>query len=133
MVLSMPKTAAFTIERHGLLGPLGEAKAGLPDFAQSSDRMRDLYRWMVLTRSFDAKAVSLQRTGRLGTFASSLGQEAVAVAVGFTIIFRYGLFRSPQAIIAITIIMNKILLATIEPHFQFWLDRQDCYPQLAGH
>ena len=34
---------------------------------------------MVLTRRFDAKAIALQRTGRLGTFASSLGQEAVAV------------------------------------------------------
>jgi len=31
---------------------------------------------MVLTRTFDAKAVALQRTGRLGTYASSLGPEA---------------------------------------------------------
>jgi pyruvate dehydrogenase E1 component alpha subunit len=36
---------------------------------------------MVLTRQFDAKAVALQRTGRLGTYASSLGQEAVPVGV----------------------------------------------------
>jgi len=36
---------------------------------------------MVRTRSFDAKAVALQRTGRLGTFASSLGQEAAPVGV----------------------------------------------------
>ena len=41
-----------------------------------------MYRAMVLTRTFDAKAVALQRTGRLGTYASSLGQEAVAVGVG---------------------------------------------------
>jgi pyruvate dehydrogenase E1 component alpha subunit len=34
---------------------------------------------MVLARIFDEKAVALQRTGRLGTFASSLGQEAVSV------------------------------------------------------
>ena len=33
-------------------------------------------------QAFDAKAVSLQRTGRLGTYPSSLGQEAVAVGVG---------------------------------------------------
>jgi pyruvate dehydrogenase E1 component alpha subunit len=37
---------------------------------------------MVLTRVFDTKAIALQRTGRLGTYASSLGQEAVAVGVG---------------------------------------------------
>jgi pyruvate dehydrogenase E1 component alpha subunit len=36
---------------------------------------------MVLTRAFDLKAVSLQRTGRLGTYAVSLGQEAVSVGV----------------------------------------------------
>jgi pyruvate dehydrogenase E1 component alpha subunit len=36
---------------------------------------------MVLTRAFDAKAIALQRTGRLGTYASSLGQEGVAVGL----------------------------------------------------
>ena len=36
---------------------------------------------MYYTRTFDAKAVALQRTGRLGTYASSLGQEAVSVGV----------------------------------------------------
>ena len=53
-----------------------------PDFARDGDTLIGLYRAMVLTRTFDAKAVALQRTGRLGTFASSLGQEAVAVGVG---------------------------------------------------
>ena len=41
-----------------------------------------LYRAMVLTRTFDARAVALQRTGKLGTFASSLGQEAISVGIG---------------------------------------------------
>ena len=40
-----------------------------------------LYTAMVRTRTFDAKAIALQRTGRLGTYASSLGQEAVSVGV----------------------------------------------------
>jgi pyruvate dehydrogenase E1 component alpha subunit len=40
-----------------------------------------LYRAMVLTRAFDAKAVALQRTGKLGTFASSVGQEAIGVGL----------------------------------------------------
>jgi 2-oxoisovalerate dehydrogenase E1 component alpha subunit len=35
----------------------------------------------VQARTFDLRAVSLQRTGRLGTYATSLGQEAVAVGV----------------------------------------------------
>lgn len=41
-----------------------------------------LYRAMVLTRTFDAKAIALQRTGRLGTYPSCMGQEAVAVGAG---------------------------------------------------
>jgi pyruvate dehydrogenase E1 component alpha subunit len=35
----------------------------------------------VLARAFDLKAVSLQRTGRLGTYAVGLGQEAVGVGI----------------------------------------------------
>jgi 2-oxoisovalerate dehydrogenase E1 component alpha subunit len=57
--------------------PLGE----LPAFADD-EALIGMYRAMVLTRTFDAKAVALQRTGRLGTFASSLGQEAVSVGIG---------------------------------------------------
>ncbi len=51
----------------------------LDDFASDPANLIALYRAMVRTRAFDAKAVALQRTGRLGTFASSLGQEAVSV------------------------------------------------------
>lgn len=40
-----------------------------------------MYRAMAMARSFDLKAVSLQRTGRLGTYATSLGQEAVGVGI----------------------------------------------------
>jgi pyruvate dehydrogenase E1 component alpha subunit len=40
-----------------------------------------MYRAMVLSRLFDRKAVALQRTGYLGTFASALGQEAIGVGL----------------------------------------------------
>ena len=39
---------------------------------------------MVLIRQFDKKAVALQRTGQMGTYASSLGQEAISTAIGHT-------------------------------------------------
>lgn len=61
--------------------PAGHVQETLPKFANNADALLDLYRAMVLTRVFDEKAVALQRTGRLGTFASSLGQEAVGVGV----------------------------------------------------
>jgi 2-oxoisovalerate dehydrogenase E1 component alpha subunit len=63
------------------IAPSGEAAAPLPDFARDPAELVKFYRAMVLTRAFDAKAIALQRTGRLGTYASSLGQEAVAVGV----------------------------------------------------
>ena len=50
-------------------------------FAADPAELIRLYRAMVRTRAFDAKAIALQRTGRLGTYASSLGQEAVAVGL----------------------------------------------------
>ena len=57
----------------------GSAVGELPDFARNAEDLVPLYRAMLLTRAFDEKAVALQRTGRLGTYASSLGQEAVGV------------------------------------------------------
>ncbi|MDX1804457.1 MAG: pyruvate dehydrogenase (acetyl-transferring) E1 component subunit alpha [Alcanivorax sp.] len=45
-------------------------------------RLCDGYRTMVLIRQFDKKAINLQRTGQLGTYASCLGGEAIATAAG---------------------------------------------------
>lgn len=63
------------------LAPNGTAAQVLPAFACESATLIELYRALVFTRAFDEKAVALQRTGRLGTYASSLGQEAVSVGV----------------------------------------------------
>ena len=57
----------------------GRVVGNMPAFAADGDELLRLYRALVLTRAFDTKAVALQRTGRLGTYASSLGQEAVSV------------------------------------------------------
>lgn len=63
------------------LGPDGRLARTAPALAGDVASLIALYRAMVLARSFDTKAIALQRTGRLGTYASSLGQEAVAVGV----------------------------------------------------
>ncbi|MCS7268284.1 MAG: pyruvate dehydrogenase (acetyl-transferring) E1 component subunit alpha [Geminicoccaceae bacterium] len=75
----MVEVASFRIERVEYLRPDGTLAAPLPDWAEEGSELLRLYRAMVLTRTYDTKAVNLQRTGRLGTVASSLGQEAVAV------------------------------------------------------
>jgi pyruvate dehydrogenase E1 component alpha subunit len=73
--------ARFEIRYSRFLDPKGNAVRALPDFAADRAELVALYRAMVLARAFDAKAVALQRTGRLGTFPSALGQEAVAIGI----------------------------------------------------
>ena len=73
--------ARFEIRYSRFLDPKGNAVRPLPEFARDRAELVALYRGMVLARRFDAKAVALQRTGRLGTFASALGQEAVPVGI----------------------------------------------------
>jgi 2-oxoisovalerate dehydrogenase E1 component subunit alpha len=73
--------ARFEVLRRQYLAPDGTATVKLPAFAADTASLVTMYRAMVLTRAFDVKAVSLQRTGRLGTYAVSLGQEAVSIGV----------------------------------------------------
>ena len=75
-------TAATDVQEiRGFLDEEGQPTGKLPGFADKAENLVKLYRAMLLTRAFDEKAVALQRTGRLGTYASSLGQEAVGVGV----------------------------------------------------
>jgi pyruvate dehydrogenase E1 component alpha subunit len=78
----MQTIAEFKIGYRRILDPRGTAVAPLPDFAADAHSVLAMYRLMTLVRGFDAKAVNLQRTGQLGTFASCLGHEATHVGVG---------------------------------------------------
>lgn len=73
--------ARFEIRCRQYVDENGEAVAKLPAFCDDAELMEALYRGMSLARAFDAKCVNLQRTGRLGTFATSLGQEAIPVGI----------------------------------------------------
>lgn len=75
------KVAKFEILRTGFIDAAGKTVAPLPAFARDRATLVSLYRGLMRTRLFDEKAIALQRTGRLGTFASSLGQEAVMVGL----------------------------------------------------
>ncbi|MBI5909705.1 MAG: pyruvate dehydrogenase (acetyl-transferring) E1 component subunit alpha [Betaproteobacteria bacterium] len=77
----MSTVASFDIRHTRFLDPQGQSTQPLPQFASDPAVLVALYRAMVLTRLFDTKAIALQRTGKLGTFASSLGQEAVGIGV----------------------------------------------------
>ena len=78
----METVASFTIEHQQFLGPDGKPRGTLPGFAKDAHELVRMYRLMTLVRAFDTKAINLQRTGKLGTYASSLGHEAAHVGIG---------------------------------------------------
>lgn len=51
----------------------------------SGEELLSLYEKMVLLRAVDEKAVALQRSGRIGFFVPSTGQEAAAIGAGFAL------------------------------------------------
>ena len=78
----MSVVARFEIRYSQFLDPHGKVVAPLPEFACNAPSLVALYRWMVLMRTYDAKAIALQRTGQIGTFASLLGHEAINAGIG---------------------------------------------------
>ena len=79
----MSKLASFQIEYVQYLDSQGQRVAdALPEFAQDGQALVDLYQRMSFLRVFDTKSIALQRTGKLGTYASCLGHEAAHVGIG---------------------------------------------------
>lgn len=74
--------ARFEIPYTQLINPQGELCGPLPDFAEDAATLTDLYKHMVRARLFDKKAIALQRTGKMGTYAPIHGQEAISTAIG---------------------------------------------------
>jgi 2-oxoisovalerate dehydrogenase E1 component alpha subunit len=78
----MVTVAQFDINYTQFLDEHGKLVDQLPDFAKDHSTLKELYRMMVLTRTFDKKAIALQRTGKMGTYAPINGQEAISTAIG---------------------------------------------------
>jgi len=74
----------FSVEHLSILDSDGNIDAALePDIAP--DRLKELYRAMLLGRRLDERMVRLQRQGRIGTFAPIKGQEASQMGSVFTL------------------------------------------------
>jgi pyruvate dehydrogenase E1 component alpha subunit len=66
---------SFEVKRLDILDEKGKADESLiPPL--TDEEIRKMYEVMVLSRTFDRRALSLQREGRIGTYAPILGQEA---------------------------------------------------------
>ena len=78
----MTVAAKFEIEYLQYLGPDGKLVADLPEAFRDPKALVPLFKQMLFVRTFDSKAIKLQRTGKLGTYAASLGHEAAHVGIG---------------------------------------------------
>ena len=106
------RVAEFSIAYTRYIDPGGAAVAALPPHARDSKRLLAQYRNMVLLRLFDRKAVALQRTGQLGTYPSSLGQEATAIGLGAAMAREdvlLGTYRETGTMLARGVRMTEIL------------------------
>ena len=65
------------------LSPDGELLGEEPDL--DDETLLEMYAYMRLARRFDERALSLQRQGRMGTYASLAGQEATQVGSTFAL------------------------------------------------
>jgi 2-oxoisovalerate dehydrogenase E1 component alpha subunit len=77
----MKTVAEFEIKYCQFLDAEGNLAADAPPLATDVAELLRMYRFMTLVRTFDAKAINLQRTGKLGTYASCLGHEAAHIGV----------------------------------------------------
>jgi len=78
----MTVAATFEIEYLQYLGEDGKPVRELPEAFRDPKALLPLFKQMLFVRTFDSKAIKLQRTGKLGTYAASLGHEATHVGIG---------------------------------------------------
>ncbi|WP_363800605.1 pyruvate dehydrogenase (acetyl-transferring) E1 component subunit alpha [Lysobacter firmicutimachus] len=78
----MTVAATFEIEYLQYLGADGKPVAEIPAAFKDANVLLPLFKQMLFVRTFDSKAIALQRTGKLGTYAACLGHEATHVGIG---------------------------------------------------
>lgn len=76
--------AKFEIPYVQLMNDEGQLSSQAADLL-TPEEIRHYFRTMHLIRQFDKKAISLQRTGRMGTYAPVEGHEAIGAAIGLTL------------------------------------------------
>jgi pyruvate dehydrogenase E1 component alpha subunit len=117
--------ATFTIRRLAVLDEHGVAdEALLPEL--SGDQLLRMHELMVLARTFDERALALQREGRLGTYPPITGQEAAQVGSAFALDPADRVFPSFREIG-----VHLTLGYPIDRLYQYWAgdERGQCAPE----
>lgn len=86
ILLVMPERIleSFNVKRLDILDEKGNADDSLMP-SLSDEKIKKMYETLSLTRTFDQMTLSLQREGRIGSYAPVLGQEASQVGSAFCI------------------------------------------------
>lgn len=85
----------FKIDHVGYLDENGRLTEELPPFAKDPDELVRMYKMMVTMRVLDQKAVNMFKVGQIGTYPSSLGEEAIDIALGYALEETPGNFFAP--------------------------------------
>lgn len=128
------------VDRIQLLDEKGNLVGDLPD-GLDGGRLREMMHLMLLGRRIDHKAISLQRRGKLGTYAPLSGQEAASVGSVFAmdpeVDYLVPQYREQLAMLHFGLPLGTYLLQRYGHPRGAWLpDRRHLYPQqvaLAAH
>jgi pyruvate dehydrogenase E1 component alpha subunit len=84
------------IDHVSFLGPDGNPTTKeFPSFVHTPNELVRMYSLMFLTRALDQKAINMFKFGQIGTYASTLGEEAVDVGAGCAIMETPGNIFAP--------------------------------------
>jgi pyruvate dehydrogenase E1 component alpha subunit len=106
--------ASFEVRRLGILDESGKVDDALMPPLSEAEIWR-MYEAMVLARTFDERAIALQREGRLGTYPPITGQEAAQVGSAFAISSSDWIFPAFRELG-----VHLTLGYPIPPLFQYW-------------
>lgn len=106
--------ATFEVKYLQIMDETGKIDSKLMPKLASQDVI-NLYKGIVTTRIFDDRMLKMQREGRIGTIALSLGQEAVTVGSAYA-------SGKDDWIVPSFREQGALLLKGVSPHqlFQFW-------------
>lgn len=99
------------LPRRQVLAPDGRLVGTPPKLGP--EQLRDMYRTMVMARTYDQRALNLQRQGRIGTFAPAAGQEASQVGVVFAMHrdeWLFPTYRSHPAMLSHGVPLDQLFL-----------------------
>lgn len=109
--MPVKKIASFEVNFLQILDEMGKCDEKLlPKL--SDDDLKKLYELMILARKFDEKCLNLQRQGRMGTYASILGQEAIQIAAAYALKkedWMFPSFRESGSLVARGSPMNMVM------------------------